>query len=65
MVLGVDNRIILPCSIVLGASFLMAADTVSRTLISPIEIPVGIITASLGGIFFLWLLIRTKKEVIV
>jgi len=65
MILGVDNRIILPCSFVLGASFLMAADTVSRTLISPVEIPVGIITASLGGIFFLWLLIRTKKEVIV
>ncbi len=65
MVLGVDNRIILPCSFLLGASFLTAADTVSRTLISPVEIPVGIITASIGGLFFLWLLIRTKKEVIV
>ena len=65
MVLGVDNRIILPCSFLLGASFLMAADTVSRTLISPVEIPVGIITASVGGVFFLWLLIRTKKEIIV
>jgi len=65
MILGVDNRIILPCSFLLGACFLMAADTVSRTLISPVEIPVGIITASLGGVFFLWLLIRSKKEVIV
>lgn len=65
MVLGVDNRIILPCSFLLGASFLTAADTVSRTLISPVEIPVGIITASIGGLFFLWLLIKTKKEVIV
>ncbi|MEQ9619972.1 MAG: iron ABC transporter permease [Deltaproteobacteria bacterium] len=65
MILGVDNRIILPCSFLLGASFLTAADTVSRTLISPVEIPVGIITASVGGLFFLWLLIRTKKEVIV
>lgn len=65
MILGVDNRIILPCSFLLGASFLTAADTVSRTVISPVEIPVGIITAALGGIFFLWLLIRTKKEVIV
>lgn len=65
MMLGVDNRIILPCSFLLGASFLTAADTVSRTVISPVEIPVGIITAALGGIFFLWLLIRTKKEVIV
>ncbi|MEW6145664.1 MAG: iron ABC transporter permease [Thermodesulfobacteriota bacterium] len=65
MILGVDNRIILPCSFLLGASFLTAADTVSRTLISPVEIPVGIITASLGGVFFLWLLIKSKKEVIV
>lgn len=65
MILGVDNRIILPCSFLLGASFLTAADTVSRTVISPVEIPVGIITAALGGIFFLWLLIKTKKEVIV
>jgi ABC-type Fe3+-siderophore transport system permease subunit len=65
MMLGVDNRIILPCSFLLGASFLTAADTVSRTLISPVEIPVGIITSSVGGLFFLWLLIKTKKEVVV
>jgi len=65
MMLGVDNRIILPCSFLLGATFLTAADTVSRTIISPVEIPVGIITASIGGIFFLWLLIKTKKEIIV
>ncbi len=65
MILGVDNRIILPCSFLLGASFLTLADTVSRTVISPVEIPVGIITASIGGIFFLWLLVRTKKEIIV
>ncbi len=65
MILGVDNRIILPCSFLLGATFLTAADTVSRTIISPVEIPVGIITASIGGVFFLWLLIKTKKEIIV
>ena len=65
MILGVDNRIILPCSFLLGASFLTLADTVSRTVISPVEIPVGIITASIGGVFFLWLLVRTKKEIIV
>ncbi|GJM16619.1 MAG: ABC transporter permease [Thermodesulfobacteriota bacterium] len=65
MLLGVDNRIILPSSFLLGAIFLTAADTLSRTVISPVEIPVGIITASIGGIFFLWLLIKTKKEIIV
>jgi len=65
MILGVDNRIILPSSFLLGATFLTAADTLSRTIISPVEIPVGIITASIGGVFFLWLLIKTKKEIIV
>ena len=65
MILGVDNRIILPSSFLLGASFLTAADTISRTVITPVEIPVGIITATIGGIFFLWLLIKTKKEIIV
>jgi iron complex transport system permease protein len=65
MILGVDNRIILPSSFVLGASFLTATDTISRIILSPIEVPVGIITASCGGIFFLWLLMKTKKEVIV
>ncbi len=65
MILGVDNRIILPCSFLLGASFLTAADTISRTIFTPIEIPVGIVTASCGGVFFLWLLMRMKKEIIV
>ncbi len=65
MIVGVDNRLIVPCSFLLGATFLTAADTVSRTLLSPAEIPVGIITASIGGIFFLWLLTRTKKEIII
>ena len=65
LVIGVDNRIVLPCSFLLGAVFLTATDTIARIIISPIEIPVGIITASLGGIFFLWLLIKSKKEIIV
>jgi ABC-type Fe3+-siderophore transport system permease subunit len=65
MILGVDNRIIVPSSFLLGASFLTLMDTISRTIISPVEIPVGIITASFGGVFFLWLLMKTKKEVIV
>ena len=65
MILGVDNRIILPCSFLLGASYLTVTDTISRTIVSPIEIPVGIVTSSVGGLFFLWLLMRTKKEVII
>ena len=42
----------------LGAAFLVACDVLSRTLMSPLELPVGIITALIGGPFFLWLLIR-------
>ncbi len=63
--IGVDNRLLVPCSFLLGASFLTITDTISRTIISPVEIPVGIVTACIGGIFFLWLLIGSKKEVII
>lgn len=65
MILGSDNRVIIPCSFLLGACFLTVADTVSRTVLSPVEIPAGIITASIGGLFFLWLMIKSKREMIV
>jgi iron complex transport system permease protein len=57
---GSDYRGVLPLSALLGASFLIATDVLSRTLIAPQEIPVGIITALAGGPFFLWLL-RTRR----
>lgn len=56
LIVGPDLRILLPSSIFFGASFLILCDNVARTLISPIEIPVGVITAMLGGPFFIWLL---------
>lgn len=65
MVLGSDNRFVVPCSFLLGASFLTAADTVARTVIAPVEIPVGIITALLGGVFFLWLMVKAKREEVI
>jgi iron complex transport system permease protein len=43
-----------------GAAFLIACDLVARTLFSPIEVPVGIVTAIIGGPFFLWLLVRAR-----
>lgn len=55
---GVDHRIVLPASALFGAAFLVACDLVARTILAPVEIPVGIVTAMLGGPFFLWLLIR-------
>jgi iron complex transport system permease protein len=58
MLVGVDHRIVLPASALFGASFLVACDLAARTLLAPLEIPVGVVTAMLGGPFFLWLLVR-------
>ena len=60
LLVGPDLRILIPTSMLFGASFLVICDTLSRTLFAPIEIPVGIITAMIGGPFFIWLLIRKK-----
>ncbi|ALA58248.1 FecCD family ABC transporter permease [Nitrospira moscoviensis] len=56
LLLGVDHRLLLPASALAGGMLLMVADTVARTLLSPSEIPVGIITALAGGPFFIYLL---------
>jgi iron complex transport system permease protein len=58
LLVGVDHRIVLPASALFGASFLVGCDLAARTLMAPVEIPVGVITALLGGPFFLWLLVR-------
>ncbi|HZM60968.1 MAG TPA: iron ABC transporter permease [Vicinamibacterales bacterium] len=58
LLVGVDHRIVLPASALFGAAFLVACDLAARTLMAPVEIPVGVVTAMLGGPFFLWLLIR-------
>jgi iron complex transport system permease protein len=57
---GPDLRILIPASMLFGASFLIICDTFARTLLAPTEIPVGIITAMLGGPFFVWLLKRKR-----
>ena len=56
MVLGTDHRVLLPASALGGAIFLIAADTLARTIISPNELPVGVVTAFLGAPFFIYLL---------
>jgi iron complex transport system permease protein len=60
LVVGADHRLVLPTSTFFGAAFLIACDTVARTVMAPLEIPVGIITAVIGGPFFLWLLLRRR-----
>jgi iron complex transport system permease protein len=56
MALGSDHRLLMPVSALGGAVFLIAADTVARTIISPSELPVGVITAFIGAPFFIYLL---------
>jgi iron complex transport system permease protein len=62
LVTGADHRLLLPASALVGGTFLMGADTIARTLISPAEIPVGIITALAGGPFFVYLLLWRKDR---
>lgn len=55
------HRNLLPAAAIFGGAFLVASDTVARTIIAPVELPVGVITAFLGGPFFLWLLVRRTE----
>jgi len=60
LMVGSDHRVVLPASALFGAAFLVATDVVARTVMAPVELPVGIITALIGGPFFLWLLVRQR-----
>jgi len=60
--LGPDHRLLLPASALAGGAFVVVADLLARTLIAPVEIPVGIITAIIGAPFFLYLLRHTRRE---
>jgi iron complex transport system permease protein len=62
LLVGADHRLLLPLSLFVGAAFLIACDTVARTVLAPTELPVGVVTAMLGGPFFLWLLLSRKRE---
>jgi len=61
LVLGPDHRALLPASLLGGAIVLVLADLAARTILAPVEIPVGIVTAVLGGPFFIWLLVRGRR----
>ena len=60
LLLGPSHARLAPASAVLGAAFLVLCDTLARSLIPPAEVPVGVVTALLGGPFFLWLLLRKQ-----
>lgn len=61
LVIGPDHRVLLPASFLGGAIVLVVADLLARVVIAPIELPVGIVTALLGGPFFVWLLVRGER----
>lgn len=60
LAMGPDNRYLLPASALLGASLLLLADAVARTIVAPAELPIGIVTAVAGAPFFLWILLRKR-----
>lgn len=59
LIVGSDNRLVVPFSAIAGAIFVVFADTIARTAIAPRELPVGAITALIGAPLFIWLLRRT------
>ena len=63
IIIGADNRYLVPISAVLGAVILLAAEIAGKVLLSPAVIPVGVLTSFLGGPVFLWLLLRRNSEV--
>lgn len=62
LLFGPDHRLLLPASLLTGAAFLMICDTLARAVIAPAEIPVGVVTALVGGPFFIFLLRRRRKK---
>jgi len=57
---GPDHRLLLPASALAGGALVIAADAAARVAVAPAELPIGVLTALLGGPFFLWLLLRTR-----
>jgi iron complex transport system permease protein len=62
LLIGPDHRTLTPATILFGGAFLVLCDTVARTAINPTELPVGILTALLGGPFFVWLLLTRSSR---
>jgi iron complex transport system permease protein len=62
MVIGGDNRFLIPASGLFGAALLLGADTIARTIMAPVILPVGVLTAFMGGPLFLYLIMRRRSE---
>jgi iron complex transport system permease protein len=62
LIIGPDHRRLLPATALLGASMVLIADLVARTIVAPAEMPLGVVTALAGGPYFLWLIHRTRRR---
>ncbi|MEM7737548.1 MAG: iron chelate uptake ABC transporter family permease subunit [Deinococcota bacterium] len=62
MVVGPNHHVLLPASLLLGASLLLLADLFARMVVIPAELPIGIVTSLVGGPFFLWLLLQGRQR---
>lgn len=62
LIVGPNHKRMLPMSLFTGAVFLMVADLISRTLLSPVELPIGVITSFVGSILFIYLFFRLSKR---
>jgi iron complex transport system permease protein len=60
LMVGADHRLVVPAAALFGGAFLVACDLAARTIVAPLEMPVGVVTAAIGGPFFLWLLFRQR-----
>ncbi|MEM9667297.1 MAG: iron ABC transporter permease [Pseudomonadota bacterium] len=60
---GPDHRFVLPGSALLGAALILFSDLIARMLVVPAELPLGVVTATIGAPFFFWLLLRDKRRV--
>jgi len=63
LVIGADNRYLVPASALFGSALLLCSDMLGKIVLAPAVIPVGVITSFLGGPVFLWLIVRKKSEV--
>ncbi|MBQ3684712.1 MAG: iron ABC transporter permease [Methanomicrobium sp.] len=60
MIIGNDNRYLIPCAAAAGALILVVSDTLARIVLAPIELPVGIIMYLIGGVFFIYLIVKGR-----